>query len=103
MRWQETECTRVRRRARCEERRPYMNLETFRAQQQYVETPSGQISYVENGTGNSLAALFVHGVLLNGYLWRHQLTGLGDTRRCIAVDLHAHGLRRARQLAARSG
>jgi len=68
-----------------------MNLETFRAQQQYVETPSGQISYVENGTGNSLAALFVHGVLLNGYLWRHQLTGLGDTRRCIAVDLLAHG------------
>ena len=59
--------------------------------QQYVETPSGQISYVENGTGNSLAALFVHGVLLNGYLWRHQLTGLGDTRRCIAVDLLAHG------------
>jgi hypothetical protein len=27
----------------------------------------------------------------NGYLWRHQLTGLGDTRRCIAVDLLAHG------------
>src|SRR6267143_5322039 len=84
MPWQETECTRVRRRARCDERRPYMK-------QQYVETPSGQISYVENGTGNSLAALFVHGVLLNGYLWRHQLTGLGDTRRCIAVDLLAHG------------
>jgi pimeloyl-ACP methyl ester carboxylesterase len=30
-------------------------------------------------------------VLLNSYLWRHQLAGLSDTRRCIAVDLLAHG------------
>jgi pimeloyl-ACP methyl ester carboxylesterase len=35
--------------------------------------------------------LFVHGVLLNGHLWRHQLAHLSDTRRCIAVDLLAHG------------
>jgi pimeloyl-ACP methyl ester carboxylesterase len=30
-------------------------------------------------------------VLLNSYLWRHQLAGLSDIRRCIAVDLLAHG------------
>jgi pimeloyl-ACP methyl ester carboxylesterase len=54
-----------------------------------VETPSGRISYLEQGTGPT--ALFVHGVLLNGYLWRHQLTELSDIRRCIAVDLLAHG------------
>ena len=36
-------------------------------------------------------ALFVHGVLLNGHLWRHQLEGLCDIRRNIAVDLLAHG------------
>jgi pimeloyl-ACP methyl ester carboxylesterase len=35
--------------------------------------------------------LFVHGVLLNGYLWRHQLADLSDVRRCIAIDLLAHG------------
>ncbi len=35
--------------------------------------------------------MFAHGVLLNGHLWRHQLTGLSDIRRCIAVDLLAHG------------
>ncbi|MGA7916797.1 MAG: alpha/beta hydrolase [Candidatus Acidiferrales bacterium] len=33
----------------------------------------------------------MHGVLLNGYLWRHQMAGLSDIRRCIAVDLLAHG------------
>ena len=36
-------------------------------------------------------ALFVHGVLLNKHLWRHQLAALSDIRRCIAVDLLAHG------------
>jgi pimeloyl-ACP methyl ester carboxylesterase len=35
--------------------------------------------------------LFVHGVLLNGWLWRHQIAGLSDIRRCIAPDLLAHG------------
>ncbi|WP_342361618.1 alpha/beta hydrolase [Terrarubrum flagellatum] len=54
-----------------------------------MRTASGQISYAEQGTGP--VALFVHGVLLNGYLWRHQLTHLSDVRRCIALDLLAHG------------
>jgi pimeloyl-ACP methyl ester carboxylesterase len=54
-----------------------------------VETASGRISYTEQGTGP--VALFVHGVLLNGHLWRHQLAELSDIRRSIAVDLLAHG------------
>jgi pimeloyl-ACP methyl ester carboxylesterase len=54
-----------------------------------MQTASGLISYTEQGTGP--VALFVHGVLLNGYLWRHQLQDLSDVRRCIAVDLLAHG------------
>lgn len=58
-------------------------------QNRTVQTPSGQISYTAHGAGP--AALFVHGVLLNGYLWRHQLRHLSDIRRCIAVDLLAHG------------
>src|SRR6202790_2732493 len=57
--------------------------------QHTVDTPSGRIAYLEQGRGP--AALFVHGVLLNGYLWRNQLAGLSDIRRCIAVDLLAHG------------
>jgi pimeloyl-ACP methyl ester carboxylesterase len=54
-----------------------------------VETPSGRIAYVETGSGP--VALFVHGVLMNKHLWRHQLAALSDIRRCIAVDLLAHG------------
>jgi pimeloyl-ACP methyl ester carboxylesterase len=57
--------------------------------QRSVQTASGRISYTEQGTGP--VALFVHGVLLNGHLWRHQLADLSDIRRCIAVDLLAHG------------
>jgi pimeloyl-ACP methyl ester carboxylesterase len=54
-----------------------------------VEAPSGRIGFVERGSGP--VALFVHGVVLNGWLWRHQLEGLADVRRCIAPDLLAHG------------
>src|SRR3954470_13062733 len=54
-----------------------------------VKTASGTIAYAEQGQGP--VALFVHGVLLNGHLWRHQLAQLGDIRRCIAPDLLAHG------------
>ena len=54
-----------------------------------VKTASGTIAYAEQGQGP--VALFVHGVLLNGHLWRHQLAALSDIRRCIAPDLLAHG------------
>jgi pimeloyl-ACP methyl ester carboxylesterase len=56
---------------------------------QSVSTPSGRINYTDRGTGP--VALFVHGVLLNGYLWRYQQEALSDIRRAIVVDLLAHG------------
>src|SRR6516162_5492934 len=66
-----------------------MNDEQDSSTVRHVKTPSGPISYVEAGSGP--VALFVHGVLLNKHLWRHQLARLSDIRRCIAVDLMAHG------------
>lgn len=57
---------------------------------QFVDTPSGRISYVENAS-NGPVALFVHGVIVNSHLWRDQLAALADLRRCIAVDLMGHG------------
>jgi pimeloyl-ACP methyl ester carboxylesterase len=64
-------------------------MDTTPATQRSVETASGRINFVEKGKGP--VALFVHGVLLNSHLWRHQLAHLFDTRRCIALDLLAHG------------
>ena len=66
-----------------------MDKNAFEKERKFVDTPSGRVSYVEQGEGP--VALFVHGVLLNGYLWRHQLAELVTIRRCIAVDLLAHG------------
>jgi pimeloyl-ACP methyl ester carboxylesterase len=59
------------------------------ATRRQVELNSGRVSYLEQGIGP--VALFVHGVLLNSHLWRHQLENLSDIRRCIAPDLLAHG------------
>lgn len=66
-----------------------MDGKEFNAARRFVETTSGRIGYVERGVGP--VAVLVHGVLLNGYLWRHQLEALSDRRRCIAIDLLAHG------------
>lgn len=66
-----------------------MSVTKIEATSGSVDTPSGQISYSETGSGPVI--LFVHGVVMNKHLWRHQLAGLSDIRRCIAVDLLAHG------------
>lgn len=66
-----------------------MDRKKFESKRKFIETPSGKVAYVEQGEG--LVALFVHGVLVNGYLWRHQLEKLSPYRRCIAIDLMAHG------------
>jgi pimeloyl-ACP methyl ester carboxylesterase len=66
-----------------------MDGSTFPSTQHSVRTASGRINYVERGNGP--VALFVHGVLLNNHLWRHQLAELADARRCIGLDLLAHG------------
>ena len=66
-----------------------MTEKDFKARRRFVNTPSGRIAYAEDGTGP--VALFVHGVLVNGFLWRNQIANLGAARRCIAVDLLAHG------------
>jgi pimeloyl-ACP methyl ester carboxylesterase len=58
----------------------------------HARTRFGEIAYTERGDGP--AALFVHGVMLNGYLWRHVIDRVADRRRCIAIDLMAHGATR---------
>src|SRR5215831_11846272 len=66
-----------------------MTPDDFDSLRRFAETPSGRIAYVEQGAGPP--ALFVHGVPLHGYHWRHVLAALRDIRRCIAIDLMALG------------
>src|SRR5260370_24954816 len=61
---------------------------------QYAATGFGNIAYRETGSGR--AAVFVHGVLLNGHLWDPLIERLAGIRRCIAVDILAHGATGAR-------
>jgi pimeloyl-ACP methyl ester carboxylesterase len=66
-----------------------MELHELDAHRHSVPTRSGEISYVDIGTGP--AALFVHGVATNSYLWRNVIEPLTGQRRCIAIDLPGHG------------
>ena len=66
-----------------------MDLGEFDAHRATVSTDRGEIAYADVGSGPP--ALFVHGVFMNGALWRNAIEGVKDFRRCIAVDLPAHG------------
>lgn len=67
-----------------------MDRHSFESSKKHAKTPSGTIAYAESGSGP--VALFIHGVLVNSYLWRHQLESLATHHRCIAIDLLGHGL-----------
>jgi len=66
-----------------------MNLEQFNSHRTTIDTPSGKVAYVDVGSGPT--ALFVHGVLMSSYLWADVIGALAQERRCIALDLPAHG------------
>lgn len=66
-----------------------MDLSEFKTRKKAVSTPEGEIAYVDVGEGP--VALFVHGVFMNGYLWRNVMAQLRDESRCIALDLPVHG------------
>jgi hypothetical protein len=66
-----------------------MNRAEFTAQQKITATPSGRIAYVEQGDGP--AAVFLHGILLNKYFWRHQLAEL-PTVNCNKILMCKTGL-----------
>jgi pimeloyl-ACP methyl ester carboxylesterase len=54
-----------------------------------VETPAGTIEYRESGSGQPV--VFVHGVGVNGDLWRNVAPELADDWRCIVPDLPLGG------------
>lgn len=66
-----------------------MDVQDFESRRRTVQTRVGTLAYTEMGEGP--AALFVHGVLVNGLLWRNAMEQLADVRRCIAIELPLHG------------
>src|SRR5215475_13971986 len=66
-----------------------LDIATFHAGRRFADVKSGHIAYVEQGEGP--AALFIHGVPLNGFHWRHVVSRLRHRRRCIAIDLMGLG------------
>lgn len=50
-----------------------------------VTVPGGTVRYREVGEGPTL--VFVHGLLVNGALWRHVVALLSDRYRCVVPDL----------------
>jgi pimeloyl-ACP methyl ester carboxylesterase len=66
-----------------------LDATAFTALRRFSETPFGRIAYVERGSGP--AALFLHGLPLNGFHWRGSLERLSPHRRCIAPDFMGLG------------
>ncbi|HTI76218.1 MAG TPA: alpha/beta hydrolase [Mycobacterium sp.] len=62
-----------------------MSISRELGEQRRVEVPAGAISYRERGSGTPI--VFVHGVAVNGDLWRRVVPGLASSYRCIAPDL----------------
>jgi pimeloyl-ACP methyl ester carboxylesterase len=66
-----------------------MEISEFHASRRFAAVKSGRIAYVERGEGPP--ALFVHGVPICGYHWRHVFDRVQHMRRCIAIDLMGLG------------
>jgi pimeloyl-ACP methyl ester carboxylesterase len=71
-----------------------MSISMALGEQRTVEVPAGTIAYREIGRGRPI--VFVHGVGVNGDLWRNVVPGLAGEYRCISPDLplgaHSHPL-----------
>src|SRR5436190_13378095 len=72
-----------------------MSVSAVLGDRRIAQTPAGSIEYRERGSGSPV--VFVHGVGVNGDLWRHVAPRLADEHRCIVPDLpwgaHSHPLR----------
>jgi pimeloyl-ACP methyl ester carboxylesterase len=62
-----------------------MSISSALGEAKEVELPQGTIAYRERGSGEPI--LFVHGLLVNGDLWRKVVPELSKDYRCIVPDL----------------
>jgi pimeloyl-ACP methyl ester carboxylesterase len=72
-----------------------MSISEALGERRTVEVPAGTIEYRERGSGPPI--VFVHGIVVNGDLWRGVAPELAAGHRCIVPDLplgsHSHALR----------
>jgi pimeloyl-ACP methyl ester carboxylesterase len=66
-----------------------MRLDDWYAHCGMVATPAGGVACVDIGEGP--AAVFVHGIVVHGLLWRGVVDRVRDLRRCVVIDLPGHG------------
>lgn len=62
-----------------------MSVSTVLGDRRTVETPAGTIEYRQRGSGSAI--VFVHGVGVNGDLWRKVAPRLANTHSCVVPDL----------------
>jgi len=62
-----------------------MSVSAVLGERRIAETPAGTIEYRERGEGSPV--VFVHGVGVNGDLWRGVAPSLAGEHRCIVPDL----------------
>lgn len=62
-----------------------MAISSSLGEQHEVDLPQGRVRYRERGSGPPL--VFIHGVLVNGDLWRKVVPALADDHRCLSPDL----------------
>ena len=62
-----------------------MSVSAVLGEPRTIDTRAGPIDYRERGSGPPI--VFVHGVGVNGDLWRHVAPGLASEYRCIVPDL----------------
>jgi pimeloyl-ACP methyl ester carboxylesterase len=62
-----------------------MSISSALGERKEVVLPQGAIAYRERGSGEPI--VFIHGLLVNGDLWRKVVPALSKDYRCIAPDL----------------
>jgi pimeloyl-ACP methyl ester carboxylesterase len=62
-----------------------MSISQALGEQREVQLPQGALSYRERGSGEPI--VFIHGLLVNGDLWRKVVPELSKDYRCIVPDL----------------
>jgi pimeloyl-ACP methyl ester carboxylesterase len=66
-----------------------MSVSEVLGERRTAKVPAGTLEYRERGTGPPM--VFVHGVAVNGDLWRKVVPGLAGEHRCITLDVPLGG------------